>query len=64
MLDFDEKQTILTVSKYGNTSAASIPMALNEAYEDKRIKKGDTLLLDAFGGGLTWGSCILKFNCN
>jgi 3-oxoacyl-[acyl-carrier-protein] synthase-3 len=64
LLDFSEEQTVLTVSKYGNTSAASIPMALNDAYEDGRITNGKTLLLDAFGGGLTWGSCLFKFNGN
>jgi len=48
-LDFPIEKTVLTVAKYGNTSAASIPMAINEAYEDGRIKKGDLMLLDTFG---------------
>jgi len=61
-LKFDEKQKVLTVEKYGNTSSASIPMAINECFEDGRLTKGKTLLLDAFGGGLTWGSAIVKFN--
>ncbi|CAD7286343.1 beta-ketoacyl-ACP synthase III [Campylobacter suis] len=60
-LDFSDEQCVLTVAKYGNTSSASIPMALNDAYEDGRIKTGSVLLLDAFGGGFTWGSAILKF---
>lgn len=60
-LDFTDEQCVLTVAKYGNTSSASIPMALNDAYEDGRIKNGSVLLLDAFGGGFTWGSAILKF---
>ena len=47
--------------KYGNTSAASIPTAMNDLYEAGSIKKGSRLLLDAFGGGLTWGSAILTF---
>lgn len=61
-LDFEDEQKVLTVHKYGNTSSASIPMAINDCYESGRLKKGDTMLLDAFGGGLTWGSSILKFN--
>lgn len=48
-------------TKYGNTSAASIPMAMNDAYEEGRLKKGNLILLDAFGGGFTWGSALLKF---
>ncbi|MDR1460371.1 MAG: ketoacyl-ACP synthase III [Campylobacteraceae bacterium] len=60
-LDFPIEKTVLTVHKYGNTSAASIPMAINEAYEDNKIKKGDLLLLDAFGGGFTWGSSLIYF---
>ncbi|WP_169753042.1 beta-ketoacyl-ACP synthase III [Campylobacter mucosalis] len=60
-LNFTDEQCVLTVHKYGNTSSASIPMAINDAYEDGRIKNGSVLLLDAFGGGFTWGSAILKF---
>ena len=57
----DEK-VVLTVEKYGNTSAASIPMAINELYENGQLKNGDLMLLDAFGGGLTWGSCLAYFD--
>ncbi|GHS52938.1 ketoacyl-ACP synthase III [Helicobacter pylori] len=60
-LDFKDEQVVLTVHKYGNTSAASIPMAMCEAYEEGRLKKGDLMLLDAFGGGLTWGSALVYF---
>ncbi len=60
-LSLKDSQCISTVHKYGNTSSASIPMAINEAYEQKKLKKGDLILLDAFGGGFTWGSAILKF---
>ncbi|MGL2525551.1 ketoacyl-ACP synthase III [Helicobacter pylori] len=60
-LDFKDEQVVLTVHKYGNTSAASIPMAMGEAYEERRLKKGDLMLLDAFGGGLTWGSALVYF---
>ena len=51
---------VVTVHEHGNTSAASIPLALNEAVRDGRIKKGETLLMEAFGGGFTWGSALLK----
>lgn len=61
-LNFEEHQKVLTVHKYGNTSSASIPMAINECYENGRLKPNMTMLLDAFGGGLTWGSAILKFS--
>jgi len=61
-LSFDESQIVLTVQKYGNTSSASIPMAIDEVYKDGRLKGGELLLLDAFGGGLTWGSVLLYFN--
>ena len=60
-LNFTNEQCIVTVGKYGNTSSASIPMAMNDTYEAGRLKKGDLLLLDAFGGGFTWGSALLKF---
>ncbi len=52
---------VLTVERHGNTSAASIPLAFDEAVRDGRIKKGDTVLMEAFGGGFTWGSVLLKY---
>jgi 3-oxoacyl-[acyl-carrier-protein] synthase-3 len=61
-LKLDKEQIVLTVEKYGNTSAASIPMAINDAFESGRIKHGDLMLLDAFGGGLTWGSALVYFD--
>jgi len=61
-LKFRDDQKVLTVEKYGNTSAASIPMAMNDCFEDGRLTNGKTMLLDAFGGGATWGSAIVKFN--
>ncbi|MDE6885906.1 MAG: ketoacyl-ACP synthase III [Helicobacteraceae bacterium] len=64
IIDIEPSKIVLTVQKYGNTSAASIPMAIDEIYNDKRLKNGDLLLLDAFGGGLTWGSSLLYFNGN
>jgi 3-oxoacyl-[acyl-carrier-protein] synthase-3 len=54
-------RVIVTVDQHGNTSAASVPLALNVAVRDGRIKQGETLLLEAFGGGFTWGSILLKF---
>lgn len=60
-LKLDDEQVVLTVGKYGNTSGASIPMAINDIYESGRLKSGDLMLLDAFGGGLTWGSALLPF---
>ncbi len=63
-LNFPVEKTILTVAKYGNTSAASIPMAMNDAYEEGRIKKGDLMLLDTFGGGFTWASALVRFGGN
>ncbi|WP_024954856.1 beta-ketoacyl-ACP synthase III [Sulfurospirillum arcachonense] len=60
-LNFPLEKTALTVSKYGNTSSASIPMAMNDLYEEGKIKKGDLMLLDAFGGGFTWGSALIRF---
>ena len=60
-LKMKPEQVVLTVGKYGNTSGASIPMAINDIYESGKLKKGDLMLLDAFGGGLTWGSALLPF---
>lgn len=51
----------INADRYGNTSAASIPIALDEAVREGRIKKNDLILLDAFGGGLTWGACLLRW---
>ena len=52
---------VVTVDQHGNTSAASVPLALDTAVRDGRIKRGETLLLEAFGGGFTWGSVLLKY---
>ena len=61
-LKMREDQVVLTVEKYGNTSGASIPMAINDIYESGRLQAGDLMLLDAFGGGLTWGSALIPFS--
>lgn len=52
---------VVTVDKHGNTSAASVPLALDTAVRDGRIKRGETILLEAFGGGFTWGSALIKY---
>lgn len=54
-------QVVITLDRHGNTSAATIPTALDEAVRDGRIQRGQTLLLEAFGGGFTWGSALIKF---
>ena len=54
-------RVVITVDKHANTSAASIPLALDEAIRDQRIQAGDTVMLEAFGGGFTWGSALLRF---
>jgi 3-oxoacyl-[acyl-carrier-protein] synthase-3 len=55
------EKTVITVDHHGNTSAASIPLALDQAVRDGRVKRGDVLLLEAMGGGFTWGSIILRW---
>lgn len=54
-------RVVVTVGEHGNTSAASVPLALDVAVRDGRIARGETLLMEAFGGGFTWGSVLLKF---
>jgi 3-oxoacyl-[acyl-carrier-protein] synthase-3 len=60
-LGFPLERMVITVERHANTSAASIPLALCEAVEDGRVKKGQLLLLEAMGGGFTWGSCLVRF---
>lgn len=55
------ERVVVTVDTHGNTSAASIPLALDVAVRDGRIKRGETILMEAFGGGFTWGSVLLKY---
>lgn len=61
MLDMNMDHVVVTVDRHGNTSAASVPLALDEAVRDGRIKRGDLLLLEAFGGGFTWGSALISY---
>ena len=60
-LNMSLDRVVITVDKHGNTSAASVPLALDTAVRDGRIRKNETLMLEAFGGGFTWGSVLLKF---
>lgn len=60
-LNMSMEKVVLTLPKYGNTSAASIPMALDEAVRDGRIKENHLLLFEAFGGGLTWASALVRW---
>lgn len=60
-LSMSMDQVVLTLDRHGNTSAASVPTALDEAVRDGRIQRGQTLLLEAFGGGFAWGSALVRF---
>lgn len=60
-LDLPMERVVVTVNRHGNTSAASVPLALDTAVRDGRIKRGDMILLEAFGGGFTWGSALIRF---
>jgi 3-oxoacyl-[acyl-carrier-protein] synthase-3 len=60
-LEMPMERVILTVREHGNTSAASVPMALDTAIRDGRVKRGDLLLLEAFGGGFTWGASLIRY---
>ena len=60
-LNLPEERVVVTVDRHANTSAASIPLALSEAVQDGRIKQGDLILMEAMGGGFTWGSALLRW---
>ncbi|NKI34477.1 ketoacyl-ACP synthase III [Wenzhouxiangella sp. XN79A] len=60
-LDMPMDRVIVTVDRHGNTSAASVPMALDEAIRSGRVKRGDLMLLEAFGGGFTWGASLIRY---
>jgi 3-oxoacyl-[acyl-carrier-protein] synthase-3 len=60
-LDIPEDRVVVTVAEHGNTSAASVPLALDVAVRDGRVKRGDNILLEAFGGGFTWGSALIRY---
>jgi len=60
-LGISEKRVVITLDRHGNTSAASIPLALDAAVKDGRIKRGDLVLMEAMGGGFTWGAALLRW---
>ena len=60
-LEMPMDKVVVTVDKHGNTSAASIPLAFDTAVRDGRIKRGDVILMEAFGGGFTWGSALVRY---
>ncbi len=61
-LGIPEERTVVVIDRYGNTSSASIPLALHDAIECERVHEGDHLLLTGFGGGMTWASAVLRWN--
>ena len=56
-----EERVVMTLDKHGNTSAASIPLALDTAVKDGRIQRGDLVLMEAMGGGFTWGAVLVRW---
>ena len=56
------EKMVVTIERHANTSAASIPLALAEATSDGRIKRGDVVILEAMGGGFTWGPCVVRWS--
>jgi 3-oxoacyl-[acyl-carrier-protein] synthase-3 len=59
-LGLGSERIVITVDRHANTSAASIPLALRAAYEDGRLHRGQLVLMEALGGGLTWGSALVR----
>ena len=60
-LNLPSEKVLLNISKYGNTTTATIPLGLSEAYQEGRLEKGDIVLFSAFGAGFTWGSLLLRW---
>ena len=60
-LGIREDRVVMTLDRHGNTSAASIPLALDAAVCDGRIKRGDLILMEAMGGGFTWGAVLVRW---
>jgi 3-oxoacyl-[acyl-carrier-protein] synthase-3 len=60
-MGLDSDRFIININKYGNTTAATIPLAMSETYQNKKLKRGDWVVLAAFGAGFTWGSVLLKW---
>jgi 3-oxoacyl-[acyl-carrier-protein] synthase-3 len=60
-MGLDTEQVVINIDKYGNTTAATIPLAMSETYRDNKLKKGDWVVMAAFGAGFTWGSVLLRW---
>jgi 3-oxoacyl-[acyl-carrier-protein] synthase-3 len=60
-MGLNKDHVVVNIANYGNTTAATIPLAMSEAYQDSLIKKGDWIVISAFGAGYTWGSCLIKW---
>jgi len=60
-LGVSPEKIMMTLQKHGNTSAASIPLALNQAFEEHRLREGSLILLEAMGGGFTWGAALARW---
>jgi 3-oxoacyl-[acyl-carrier-protein] synthase-3 len=60
-LGLPSEKVVVTVDRHANTSAASVPLALDAAVKDGRIKRGDVVVLEAMGGGFTWGAAVLRY---
>ncbi|MFA7456202.1 MAG: 3-oxoacyl-[acyl-carrier-protein] synthase III C-terminal domain-containing protein, partial [Micavibrio sp.] len=60
-LDMPMERVVVTINRHGNTSAASIPLALDEAVRDGRIQRGHMVLTEAMGGGFTWGAVLFRY---
>ena len=60
-LNVSPDKIVMTLDKHGNTSAASIPLALNQAFEEHRVKEGSLILMEAMGGGFTWGAVLARW---
>jgi 3-oxoacyl-[acyl-carrier-protein] synthase-3 len=60
-LGIDRDRVLINLDRYGNTSAGSMPLVLDEANREGRIRPGDHILMSGFGGGLAWGSCVMKW---
>jgi 3-oxoacyl-[acyl-carrier-protein] synthase-3 len=60
-LGIPEQKVVMTLAKHGNTSAASVPLALNQAFEDRRLREGSMVLMEAMGGGFTWGAALARW---
>jgi 3-oxoacyl-[acyl-carrier-protein] synthase-3 len=60
-LELPMDKVIVTIGTHGNTSAASVPLALDTGIRDGRVKRGQLMLLEAFGGGFTWGSALIRY---